>query len=63
MLQSVLLIMCLFWKKRQARLGIDDFGRPLSVDDTDGEVARPRNDGVDVDGDERTPLLANTGSA
>ncbi|KAF9515888.1 hypothetical protein BS47DRAFT_1371905 [Hydnum rufescens UP504] len=55
MLQSVLLTMCLFWKKRQARLGIDDFGRPLSVDDTDGEVAGPRDDGIDVNGDERTP--------
>ncbi|KAG8908290.1 hypothetical protein FRB99_007824 [Tulasnella sp. 403] len=29
MLQSTLLVMCLFWKARQRRLGIDDFGNPL----------------------------------
>ncbi|QRV84523.1 PQ-loop repeat-containing protein 1 [Ceratobasidium sp. AG-Ba] len=28
-MQGLLLIMCLAWKRRQARLGIDDYGRPL----------------------------------
>ena len=28
-LQGTLLVMCLFWKARQRRLGIDDFGNPL----------------------------------
>lgn len=28
-LQAVLLLMCLAWKARQTRLGIDDFGNPL----------------------------------
>ncbi|KAG8713938.1 hypothetical protein FRC09_018169 [Ceratobasidium sp. 395] len=28
-MQGLLLTMCLFWKRRQARLGIDDYGRPL----------------------------------
>ena len=28
-LQATLLVTCLFWKARQHRLGIDDFGNPL----------------------------------
>ncbi|KAJ3552044.1 hypothetical protein NM688_g4365 [Phlebia brevispora] len=28
-LQGTLLVMCLFWRARQQRLGIDDFGNPL----------------------------------
>jgi len=28
-LQATLLVMCIFWKARQRRLGIDDFGNPL----------------------------------
>ena len=28
-MQAMLLIMCFFWKLRQRRLGIDDFGHPL----------------------------------
>lgn len=28
-MQALLLVMCLFWKARQKRLGIDDFGNPL----------------------------------
>jgi hypothetical protein len=28
-MQAILLIMCLVWKARQRRLGIDDFGQPL----------------------------------
>ncbi|KAI0080481.1 hypothetical protein K474DRAFT_1615669 [Panus rudis PR-1116 ss-1] len=29
-LQAILLVMCIIWHFRQKRLGIDDFGRPLS---------------------------------
>lgn len=39
-------IMCIFWKRRQARLGIDDFGRPIT------STVEP------VAVDERTPLVA-----
>lgn len=28
-LQGTLLVMCLFWRAQQRRLGIDDFGNPL----------------------------------
>jgi hypothetical protein len=28
-MQGALLVMCLFWKVRQRKLGIDDFGNPL----------------------------------
>lgn len=28
-MQGSLLIMCIFWKVRQHRLGVDDFGNPL----------------------------------
>ncbi len=28
-MQAILLVMCLFWKARQRRLNIDDFGHPL----------------------------------
>ncbi|KAL7417289.1 hypothetical protein BDY24DRAFT_377353 [Mrakia frigida] len=45
-LQSGLLVMCLCWKQREKRLGIDDFGRPLLEDDVNGE-----------EDDERTPLV------
>lgn len=44
-LQAGLLAMCIAWKSRQARLGIDDFGRPLVGP---GLAAAP---------DERTALL------
>ena len=30
-MQCSLLIMCLFWKARQRKLGIDDFGNPLDA--------------------------------
>jgi len=29
--QGVLLVMCITWKVRQSRLGIDDFGHPLGA--------------------------------
>jgi hypothetical protein len=32
MMQGSLLIMCIFWKYRQRRLGIDDFGNPLDLE-------------------------------
>lgn len=30
-MQGTLLIMCIFWKIRQSKLGIDDFGHPLEL--------------------------------
>lgn len=50
-MQGILLVMCLFWKRRQSRLGIDDYGRPLA--DVSNGLA-PAN------GDERTPLLGQS---
>ncbi|KAF8297792.1 hypothetical protein DL93DRAFT_2234069 [Clavulina sp. PMI_390] len=49
-LQGCLLVMCLFWKRRQRRLGIDDFGRPL-----DGIPATLHS----AQDDETTPLLGD----
>ncbi|PCH37598.1 hypothetical protein WOLCODRAFT_110170 [Wolfiporia cocos MD-104 SS10] len=40
-MQGSLLIMCLFWLARQRRLGIDDFGNPLSPPETDEDVDSP----------------------
>ncbi|EGO00741.1 hypothetical protein SERLA73DRAFT_86992 [Serpula lacrymans var. lacrymans S7.3] len=57
---SVLLLMCFAWKVRQARLGVDDFGRPVTKagdpieDDDAADVAFERS--ADVV-DEQTPLL------
>lgn len=34
-LQGTLLVMCLLWKARQRKLGIDDFGRPLTPTESD----------------------------
>jgi hypothetical protein len=31
LLQGTLLILCLMWKRRQARLGVDDWGRKVEV--------------------------------
>lgn len=54
MLQACLLVMCLFWKRRQRRLGIDDFGRPL-LDGMNGQiVVHEPNDEAH---DESAPLL------
>lgn len=33
-MQSILLVICLFWKRRQHKLQIDDFGNPLSSEDS-----------------------------
>ncbi|KAK4058614.1 hypothetical protein OIO90_000058 [Microbotryomycetes sp. JL221] len=46
-LQGTLLILCLSWKVRQRRLGIDDWGRPKSGDD----------EGVSVPPTERSRLM------
>lgn len=51
--------MCFFWKKRQYKLGIDDFGHPLHENDEEtyededeaGIVRREETEG------EETPLL------
>ncbi|KAF5323000.1 hypothetical protein D9611_009351 [Ephemerocybe angulata] len=68
-LQGLLLTMCIFWKIRQNRLGIDDFGVPLGqqpphevevVIPVDSDVlSTPVLAGEVADGssDERTPLL------
>jgi len=52
-LQAGLLAMCLAWKGRQARLGIDDFGRPLEAGHAAAVVASG----------ERTALLAGDTTA
>ena len=60
--------MCVFWKKRQAKLGIDDYGRPLLLDGDNGELVLPRDDDTEVngrirlDGDETMPLIENSES-
>lgn len=64
-MQACLLAMCLAWKVRQRRLGIDDFGRPLgegaqaTVEETTGEEEDRVS--VVIEGDEATredtPLL------
>lgn len=50
-MQGVLLVLCLFWKRRQSRLGIDDYGRPLTTGSNG--VATPN-------GNERMPLLGQS---
>ncbi|KIJ99061.1 hypothetical protein K443DRAFT_8657 [Laccaria amethystina LaAM-08-1] len=56
-MQGTLLTMCIFWKIRQRRLGIDDFGNPLfgSGVTSDGEVittaAPPSNVETDAQGE------------
>ena len=40
-LQSLLLIMCICWKVRQKRMGIDDFGHPLPIPDGPAPVLTP----------------------
>jgi len=45
-LLSLIQVMCLCWKQREKRLGIDDFGRPLV-----------EADAFEQEDDERTPLV------
>lgn len=40
-MQSILLIMCLFWQRRQHKLQIDDFGNPLSDEATPEDPQPP----------------------
>ncbi|KAJ3563317.1 hypothetical protein NP233_g9016 [Leucocoprinus birnbaumii] len=66
LMQSSLLIMCIAWKIRQRRLGIDDFGNPVEPDAVSGvqrpevvvveEEEMPEDVGV-APVDERTPLV------
>jgi hypothetical protein len=57
-MQASLLVMCIAWKFRQHRLGIDDFGNsvgPTPVEESRRVVMEVSND--DVVEDERTPLV------
>lgn len=47
-MQSILLIMCLFWQRRQRKLQIDDFGNPLPVG-SDAESPIPVRRGRELD--------------
>ncbi|XP_006455448.1 hypothetical protein AGABI2DRAFT_209911 [Agaricus bisporus var. bisporus H97] len=60
-MQATLLVMCIAWKFRQRRLGIDDFGNPVvpptmaEPADSGGIVVEVSSDAVVED--ERTPLV------
>ena len=63
-MQATLLIMCFAWRRRQHKLGIDDFGHPIHSGDErlfeESQVLResdPDRDGDDTEGGEDTPLL------
>ena len=56
-LQGILLLMCLAYKARQARLGIDDYGNPLPEEEDTAVAANGSNLPSDNIGDETTPLL------
>ncbi|KAI0037015.1 hypothetical protein K488DRAFT_67177 [Vararia minispora EC-137] len=73
-MQGTLLVMCIMWKFRQAKLGIDDFGHPLKPGHSDPTEALPVPEPeVDVSAgsitpvndafDERTPLLPASAKA
>ncbi|KAL4247776.1 Lysosomal/Vacuolar Amino Acid Transporter 1 [Abortiporus biennis] len=48
-LQGTLLIMCIFWHRRQHRLGLDDFGRSLSgIPEDDSPVSITRGPDEDL---------------
>jgi len=63
-MQGTLLVMCIAWKYRQHKLGVDDFGSPLEsvplIEDgrAGGHPVTPRRE-VDVNVGEETPLLAS----
>jgi hypothetical protein len=71
-MQCTLLIMCIAWRHRQHKLGIDDFGHPLHDGDEreyeeseargGGGVAGPEGyrDGDDIVSGEDTPLLVKS---
>lgn len=56
-MQGSLLIMCLAWKARQARLRMDDFGNKFGPDLPTVTVTNADSDAEDRTGNERTPLL------
>jgi len=51
-MQGSLLVLCILWKMRQHRLGIDDFGNAIAPETQSGEIIR-EEEGMD----ERTALL------
>ncbi|KAH7929292.1 hypothetical protein BV22DRAFT_1029731 [Leucogyrophana mollusca] len=74
-MQGCLLAMCIVWKIRQRKLGLDDFGHSLKADDgsstpasdetrLDGEAFAVTTDGAEGmeedDAEEETPLLAKS---
>lgn len=70
-MQGTLLVMCLAWKARQARLGIDDFGKPLGFDVSTVTVTSIEPDASGGDEvhsqdqnviNEHTPLLRKQGT-
>lgn len=71
-MQGSLLVMCLAWKVRQARLGMDDFGKPLGPDvptvtvssteqNVSEDTALTPNQDLDAM-NEHTPLLREQGT-
>jgi hypothetical protein len=65
-MQAILLGMCITWKLRQRRLGVDDFGHPLVSEPGEELVVEVEDvlddnvrDGGVADAGEETPLLAN----
>ena len=66
-MQVTLLVMCFVWKRRQHKLGIDDFGHPLHDDDElsfeeSRALGGAESSEEDINGDntasgEDTPLL------
>ena len=76
-MQAILLVMCLFWKVRQRKLGIDDFGQPINpvgahMSDNGSAETVVDEDAVErvvevgsgeVVGEERTPLLGKKGQS
>jgi len=63
LMQGVLLVMCLCWKVRQRRLGIDDFGHPLTDSPPEDESVEDsmEEDIVSITAEEaeRMPLVTN----
>ncbi|KAJ9111682.1 hypothetical protein QFC19_001041 [Naganishia cerealis] len=50
-MQAALLVMCIVWKQRQVKLGIDDFGNPLPIGEEEEEEVLPgeQNEGEETD--------------
>ncbi|KAF8523648.1 hypothetical protein JB92DRAFT_2704554 [Gautieria morchelliformis] len=67
LMQGSLLVMCLLWKARQARLRIDDFGNKIGPDVptvtvTNGDPDFLEQEVEGVDAGEHTPLLRQQGN-